>query len=753
MIELFGWPHADRLALFGPLVDAQLDWCYREKNWTEAQRLLLEMVKHFPDHLPFQDELATVALAKVAGRLVKTASPDRARDQAARLERDIQEIEKLRAQFPDNLLLYDVLGQLCLVLAFEWTNGVRLAPALLAAAKALAYRPDWPEALRAQAQLELLLEKSRSDLQEVEKRLGYRYQFGQSTYVSLSEEGEALRQDIRTGTRLRDDFQRSHGPTTLTAGLLKATRRDRELRAGRQVPVDQQEEQSCPESLEGWTVGQRVLGRWPPDRMWYPGHIQDIANCRAVVKFDDGDTCLLPPRELHPHSLEVGSRVQARWKNGGQFYPGKIAEIHDDQIHIHYDDGDKEWTIPAMVRVERLDSEQREWKKGDRILACNPNDGLWYVAPIRSVKRKEFEVNFGGPVVALPPSQTAPLRLAAGAPVEARRQRGDTYYSGTLAQVNGTDIDIHYTDGHQERTTVDYLRLVNPADASGDPRVSVAASINIWAALNGEGPDANRRHAGTAPPRDLPILLALERQGWDLIPFDLWLASGRDLGQKLLAVAGAVLLMVAGIAAWQDRLARDQRAAAFDRLQQAMARWDDQVALAAVDAFFAVRPWGLDGREEWVRAAQKETGEWPNRRRRDEAYQRILKAAAVFDDQSAGTAAAHFLAALPQHQDEPRTDQVKKIQRAAKNWPNRRLRDSAFANLKNAQAHQNHLAVLQSAEQFLSAAPAHRPDPRTDQVLADYRQSFVQWFLTLGPNLDAMAQERIKRFQALAANR
>ena len=52
-----------------------------------------------------------------------------------------------------------------------------------------------------------------------------------------------------------------------------------------------------------------------------------------------------------PINLKVGQKVMARWNGGTRQYPGKIVEVQEDKVFIHYDDGDEEWTTPEMVEV------------------------------------------------------------------------------------------------------------------------------------------------------------------------------------------------------------------------------------------------------------------------------------------------------------------------------------------------------------------------------------------------------------------
>jgi ribosomal protein L35AE/L33A len=48
--------------------------------------------------------------------------------------------------------------------------------------------------------------------------------------------------------------------------------------------------------------------------------------------------------------LSVGTRVVANWKNKGKFYKGKVGEIKGKKVLILYDDGDREWASVQQIK-------------------------------------------------------------------------------------------------------------------------------------------------------------------------------------------------------------------------------------------------------------------------------------------------------------------------------------------------------------------------------------------------------------------
>jgi uncharacterized protein (DUF427 family) len=100
-------------------------------------------------------------------------------------------------------------------------------------------------------------------------------------------------------------------------------------------------------------IGNRVLANWTHDSYWYPATVQNIEGERIYIRFDDGDKEWTTFDHLMKIDIEVGDRVQCRWKGGAYYYIGHVAQQQDEKIYVHYDDGDKEWTTISFIRVTR----------------------------------------------------------------------------------------------------------------------------------------------------------------------------------------------------------------------------------------------------------------------------------------------------------------------------------------------------------------------------------------------------------------
>ncbi len=100
-------------------------------------------------------------------------------------------------------------------------------------------------------------------------------------------------------------------------------------------------------------LGERVLARWPLEKSWwYPGVIVGTSG-ELEVQFDDGGRSFVDLDEVRPLEVRVGTAIQARWKGGNAYYPGKVSAVHGHALHIAYDDGDQEVTSVCMIRIDQ----------------------------------------------------------------------------------------------------------------------------------------------------------------------------------------------------------------------------------------------------------------------------------------------------------------------------------------------------------------------------------------------------------------
>ncbi|MBY0611399.1 MAG: hypothetical protein K2P80_04380 [Beijerinckiaceae bacterium] len=103
-------------------------------------------------------------------------------------------------------------------------------------------------------------------------------------------------------------------------------------------------------SAQAQTPGDWVLAKWKNGAYWFPGVIQSVTGDKLVIKYDDGDRETLSISSVRPYDWQIGARVECNFKNGGQWFAGKITALGGESLSIAYDDGDKESTRTGRCR-------------------------------------------------------------------------------------------------------------------------------------------------------------------------------------------------------------------------------------------------------------------------------------------------------------------------------------------------------------------------------------------------------------------
>ena len=102
-----------------------------------------------------------------------------------------------------------------------------------------------------------------------------------------------------------------------------------------------------------WKVGDRVMVNWSQDEFWYPATITKASGKRYYIVFDDGDEEWTTLRRMSALRLSARQRVFVNRKHEGYYYPGRILSNRKNIIRVLYDDGLRETTTVAGVRLDR----------------------------------------------------------------------------------------------------------------------------------------------------------------------------------------------------------------------------------------------------------------------------------------------------------------------------------------------------------------------------------------------------------------
>jgi len=134
----------------------------------------------------------------------------------------------------------------------------------------------------------------------------------------------------------------------------------------------------------GLQRGSKVEAKFKNGKRWFKGEIQrDNRDGTYEVLFNDGDRDLAVPRaniklageSAVPHaasaSLNSGTKVEAKFKNGKRWFKGEIQRKNRDGTYeVLFDDGDRDLAVPRdnvkliTTRVQPASSDSKEASAG-----------------------------------------------------------------------------------------------------------------------------------------------------------------------------------------------------------------------------------------------------------------------------------------------------------------------------------------------------------------------------------------------------
>jgi hypothetical protein len=257
----------------------------------------------------------------------------------------------------------------------------------------------------------------------------------------------------------------------------------------------------------GWQVGDRVLASWF-DAYFYPGRIRSVQGASCEVAFDDSDVAWIHQANIREPDIRVGSQVFCRIGGGPYYLPGVVRQQQGEKIHVHYDNGKKEWTTISMVRVKRPLAnvpeafpqpqqapfpqgpmmgggmmggpmtgtavmtgagppgpnmppqipdvgdpiDDSDWRVGDRVLG-RWFDLFWYPGTILAIGTKGYHLLFDdGYQRVVQDVGLMPLNIEEGEEIFIRpkNQAALEYPPARVTRVNGEMIDVEFEDGTRE---------------------------------------------------------------------------------------------------------------------------------------------------------------------------------------------------------------------------------------------------------------------------------------------------------------
>lgn len=746
--------------------------CESFQNWDAAIKHATSLAHSFPNQVKYQDRLVDLHF-KIATEHQSVSfagsKEEQARQEASQIiQPRIQALEDVLREFPNCHPAYEALAVLHYLQSIQLANGDRPSDAALAVAKALAYKPGWDDAHEAEKQIQRLLTDLQRQIREAGAQHGVNLQSQPWLLAGANRELRDLFDQSKSGNSPRDQFRRSREPERIQRESQIARGRHFWLRTALPIPDENWDAQAA-KLLEAVDLLQEKDPETATDLI--TGWIEILAE-RPDLDLTEHDPWLVFHAFL-THDEEDGDEEQEQ----DQPLEDDWEELETETEDSAEADGPEEDTeqvhdrsIPMLVPSTRGEDQQKDavpfenWfytrrSRGTRLALLAAGLALLLVGALglreylfwkqrdeawKRLKTASASLDVEGAKQAIATFREAKpfaddhSRLEILKSIEqeiprwpALRQRNDTFQQ--LQQA------VRKYDDQAARDLGN--RFLSIEEAGSDPRtpwVRQTVDQAIELPLLKTRDQAYRAiQEATKKGEDKTVVEQADR----------FLAHLPKKGVESRIDQVKQLRMYA-----LEAPAFRKRDQAYAHLIQAMEARPIQYekAIESADVFLASPPKKIaEYRTEHVRQLRQHARETPKRRLRDAAYERLKTAVTKEDPSAAQQAAVEFLNALPESEAEPRTSQVRAIQKDAREWTNRRVRTRAFSEMVRARKAQDLNAVLLSAEQFFNAPPVELSDLRTTQVQGWYAEAFSQWILEQPLTLSADAQKRVSNYRKL----
>jgi hypothetical protein len=206
----------ERLKFLLPAIEAEIQALEIEKSWDAAAALAAELVELNHDDTRAQERLAWIYFR----RAIEDAPKGRELKHALRVNRSIEDLERLRRTGVDRSLYFDLIGRLHHLRAILLANGGQLPEALVEARKFQDFCPSLEVAVQSMQQLIDAMKALQTRMQQVQKELR------SSSNRSLSPEGERMLRQAQSGFSLLNGYVASDEPAKIAAARQLALARE-----------------------------------------------------------------------------------------------------------------------------------------------------------------------------------------------------------------------------------------------------------------------------------------------------------------------------------------------------------------------------------------------------------------------------------------------------------------------------------------------------------------------------------------------
>lgn len=196
-------------SIFGPLAEMQIKMYQEREDWYRAIEVNLALLERFPDLVEYKRNLALLYQAKIMDELLNGESESDNLHDAGILEKGIKDLEKLRKEFPYNLVFHEVLANLCHLFAIKLANCGEYSDALVAALKAFTYDPYFDVAKKTYDELVNMMKKLKARIEQLQSQVARSNMDLSVPNMGLNVQGMKMQIETRKGFGPVNEYSKS----------------------------------------------------------------------------------------------------------------------------------------------------------------------------------------------------------------------------------------------------------------------------------------------------------------------------------------------------------------------------------------------------------------------------------------------------------------------------------------------------------------------------------------------------------------
>lgn len=102
--------------------------------------------------------------------------------------------------------------------------------------------------------------------------------------------------------------------------------------------------------MDYWSEGDRVFAYWDEDDYFYPATILSIVDEDIFIHFDTGEEEWTQEEFLEEFAVSADEEVECRASKDDQYYDVTVLDADGDRVEVEFENGSTEWTTLNRIR-------------------------------------------------------------------------------------------------------------------------------------------------------------------------------------------------------------------------------------------------------------------------------------------------------------------------------------------------------------------------------------------------------------------